>query len=216
MNSFVKCVIVFVVMFMFYAGIVQSQTLDEYIKKANNFQKTGELDQAINIMSEAVKKFPDSAAAYSYLGLYTGMQAGKTKDFMEAGKLVNTSFEMLDKAVSLDPDNPLPRFHRGLMGVNIPEFLGKLDLGINDLEILVKMAKKSPGKIAKDMLINGYNFLARGYQKKKEIDKAILALKKIIELAPGADLAKKAEKKIDELYKAKQAQTTEKKIPKPD
>ncbi len=213
MKSFVKCLIVFVVMIMFNADIVQGQTLDEYIKKANNFQKSGELDQAINMMSEAVKKYPDNAIAYSYLGLYTGMQAGKTNDFMEAGRLVNTAFEMLDKAVLLDSNNPIPRFHRGLMGVNIPEFLGKLDLGINDLEILIQMAKKSPEKVSKDMLISSYNFLAQGYQKKKESEKAILALQKIIELMPSTDLAKNAEKKIEELSKAIQAQATRKEKP---
>ncbi len=215
MKPFVKCLIVFVVMVMFNAVDVQGQTVDEYIKKANNFQNSGELDQAVKTMKEATEKYPNSADAYSYLGLYTGMQAGKTKDFMEAGRLVGTSFEMLDKAVSLDPNNPLPRFHRGLMGVNIPEFLGKLDQGINDLEEFIKIAKESPKKVSKGILISGYNFLAQGYQKKKEREKAILALKKIIELAPAADLAKKAKKKIEELSKAEQAQPTEKEKPKP-
>lgn len=213
MKSFVKCLIVFVVMVMFSSGIVLGQNLDEYIKKAKDFQESGDLDQAVKIMSEATKKYPDNAVAYSYLGLYTGMQAGKTKDFIEAGRLVNKSFEMLDKAVALEANNPIPRFHRGLMGVNIPEFLGKLDLGIKDLEILIKMSAESPQKVSKDILISGYNLLALGYQKKKETQKAVLTLKKLIKLAPAADLAKKAEKKIAELSKAKPAQTTRKKKP---
>jgi len=89
------------------------------------------------------------------------------------------------------------------MGVNIPEFLGKLDSGINDLEILIKITKESPKKVSKDILISTYNFLAKGYQKKKEKRRAMLAWKKVIELAPGSDLAKKAEENIKKISKVK-------------
>lgn len=201
MKLFLRFFIIFILIFS--SGFLKSQTLDEYIKKAGDFQKSYELDKAVNIMSEAVKKYPKKADAYSYLGLYIGMQAGVTKDFMEAGKKINKSFEMLDKAVLLDPKNPTPRFHRGLMGVNIPEFLGKLDSGINDLEILIKITKESPEKVSKDILISTYNFLAKGYQKKKEKRRAMLAWKKVIELAPGSDLAKKAEENIKKISKVK-------------
>ncbi len=194
MKLFLRFFIIFILVFS--SGLLKSQTLDEYIKKAGDFQKSYELDKAVNIMSEAVKKYPKKADAYSYLGLYIGMQAGTTKDFMEAGNMINRSFEMFDKAVLLDPENPTPRFHRGLMGVNLPEFLGKLDSGVKDLEILIKMAKESPKKVSKYILIRSYNFLANGYQKKKEKKRAILAWKKVIELAPGSDLAKKAEENI--------------------
>jgi tetratricopeptide (TPR) repeat protein len=202
-------------MVMFYAGAVPGQSLDEYIKKAKDVQKSGDLSGAVKIMSEAIREYPDKAAAYSYLGLYTGLQAGQTKDFMEAGRLVAKSFEMLDKAVSLDANNPIHRFHRGLMGVNIPEFLGKLDTGINDLEILIKISKDSPQKVSKDILINSYQLLARGYQKKKEIQKAILTLKQLIKLAPGTDSAKEAENTIAQLSEAKPARDTGKKKPEP-
>jgi len=211
MKLFLRFFIIFILIFS--SGFLKSQTLDEYIKKAGDFQKSYELDKAVNIMSEAVKKYPKKADAYSYLGLYIGMQAGVTKDFMEAGKKINKSFEMFDKAVLLDPKNPTPRFHRGLMGVNIPEFLGKLDSGIKDLEILIKITKESPEKVSKDILISTYNFLAKGYQKKKEKRRAILAWKKVIELAPGSDLAKKAEENIKKISNTEINKKVEKRKP---
>ena len=165
MKSFLKCL--FAIAVLLCSGVIQGQTPDEYIKKANQLNKAGELDQAIKTMSDATKKYPNNAKTHSYLGLFTGMKAGKTKDFMEAGRLIMDAYVMLDKAVSLDPNHPIPRFHRGLMGVNIPEFLGKLDQGINDLEILIKISKKSPKKVSKDILLSSYNFLARGFQNKK-------------------------------------------------
>lgn len=211
MKSFLKCL--FAVVVLLGSGVIQGQTLDKYIKKANQLDKNGKSDQAIKTMSDAIKKYPNSAQGHSYLGLFTGMQAGKTNDFMEAGRLIMDAYVMLDKAVSLDPNHPIPRFHRGLMGVNIPEFLGKLDQGINDLEILIKISKASPKKVSKDIRLNSYNLLAQGFQKKKEYQKAIVALKKVMKNAPGTDLAKKAEKQIETLSKQKEPQQAIKKKP---
>jgi len=208
-----KLTYLMIFLFTIGVGMGQSQTLDEYIKEAGKLQKTGEIDQSIIMMSEAIKKYPDKAIAYSYLGLFKGMKAGQVKDYMESFRFINESFEMLDKAISMDSDNPVPRYHRGLMGVNIPEFLGKLDLGIGDLEMIVKMSEDSPGKVSKDLVLNATNFLAQGYQKKKDKNRAISTWKKIIELAPDSDLAKRAKENIKKLSIEKPAKSKIKKKP---
>jgi tetratricopeptide (TPR) repeat protein len=199
-----------VLILIFGLNTIQSQTVDEYIKKAGQLQKSGDIDQAIEVMSKAVEKFPQSAIAYSYFGLFTGMKAGKTKDYMEAFKYVNESFQRLDKAISLEARNPTVRLHRGIMGISIPEFLGKLDLGISDLEFNIRMEKESPGTLSKDVLLTTYQYLAQGYQKKKETQKAISAWKEIIKIAPGSDLAKKAAENIKKLSAIEPDKTTEK------
>ena len=43
---------------------------------------------------------------------------------MEAGQLVQDAYTLLDKAVEMDPDYYLPRLHRGILSVKVPEFLG--------------------------------------------------------------------------------------------
>lgn len=211
MNSFVKCLIVLCLVLC--ASVTQSQTLAEYIKKAEDYQESSQLGQAIEVMSEAVKKYPDNSTAYSYLGLFTGMQAGQTTDFMEAGQLVQKSFELLDKAISLDSNNPIAYYHRGIMGVNVPEFLGKLETGIQDFEFFINMSEKTPDKISKDMLVNVYNLLGQGYQKSKDKQKATFAWQKVIELAPGTQMAQNAEKQIKNLAEAKKSESIKKKIP---
>ncbi len=214
MKSFLRCVCVGLL--IFGVSMAYGQTVDDYIKKAGHLHKSGELDQAVTVMSEAVEKYPDSAVACSYLGLYYGMKAGRTNNFMEAGRIISQSFEMLDKGVSLDPDNPTTRFNRGVIAVNIPEFLGKLDTGIKDLESLVKIAAESPGKVTKDILVNGYNLLARGYQMKKDGTKATAALKKVIELSPDSEMAKRAEINIAKLSKLQKETVKKSADKKPD
>ena len=186
------------------ASIGHGQTLDEQIKKAEDYQKSGKLQQAVEIMQAAITEYPENSTAHSYLGFYLGMQAGETQNYMEAGRIIGTSYEMLDKAVSLGPQNPIALFHRGLMGVNVPEFLGKLEGGIKDLETIIKIYEQSPDKIPEGIIVSAYDFLAQGYLKKKEKEKAKVAWEKVIELAPRTSLADNAGKSIEKLLKAKQ------------
>jgi len=212
MKSLVVCLVGLIIL---SASAGQSQAIDEYIKKAEDFQKSGELGQAVEVIESAIKKYPDSSTAHSYLGLYLGMQAGESKDYMEAGRLIGLSYEMLDKAVSLEPQNPIALFHRGLMGVNVPEFLGKLEGGIRDLESVIKMYEQSPDKVSEERTVSAYDLLAQGYLKKKEKEKAKLTWEKVIELAPGTSLAENAEKNIEQLSPVKEPKPTKEEKPDP-
>jgi tetratricopeptide (TPR) repeat protein len=177
-----------------------SQTADEYISKAEGFNQSGNLEQAVKMMKEAVQKFPDNSSVHSYLGLYLGTKAGQTNNFMEAGQLMVAAFEMLDKAVALDGNNPVARFHRGLLEIKVP-FVNRLDAGIQDLELMIKMGEQSGGKIPREMMSAAYDFLAEGYQNKQDKEKTLAAYKKVVEIAPGTALAKKAEANIAKLSK---------------
>ena len=197
------------------ANVVQGKTLAEFVKEAENYQNSGETGKAAIAMEKAVEEYPGSSTAYAYLGLYIGMQAGETQNFIKAGRLCTRSFGILDKAVSLDSLNPLARFHRGLMGVNVPKFLGKLDIAIKDLEFLIKIYQQSPDKVSGGMLVSAYDYLGKGYQKNGENEKAKTAWKKIVEIAPGTDAEKSALENIKKLPSSttKQSQSTKKKKP---
>ncbi|HEX9971103.1 MAG TPA: DUF2271 domain-containing protein [bacterium] len=201
MRIVLNCILAFVLLFS--NQISFSQTIDEYVKKAEGFNQAGDLEQAATVMEEAIQKYPDNSTAFSYLGLYRGMQAGRTQNFMEAGRFVEISYDKLNKAVALDPNNAIARFHRGLMSVSVPPFMGKLDEGIQDLELLIKIHEKTPDKFTSGTIASAYNFLAQGYQKKEDGQKAIAAWKKVIELAPNSDLSKNAEKSIATLMQPK-------------
>jgi len=183
---------------MFFVFTTQAKPLKEYIEEAKVNQNSGKIEEAAKLMEQAAKEYPDSASAYAYLGLYTGMRAGETENMAQAGELAFKSFSQLDKAVSLDSLNIFARFHRGIMGIKVPEFLGKLDGGIKDHEFIVKMSQKSPESVPKDILVQVYNLLGEGYKKNEENDKAISVWKKVIELDPESDLAEEAKKHLAE------------------
>jgi tetratricopeptide (TPR) repeat protein len=200
MRILVVCTVAVVVM----GGVSQAlaKSPDEYVADATTYQESGDLAKAIETMEEAVAQYPESVTANSYLGLFLGMAAGQTQDFMEAGSLVQRSFEMLDKAVSLDSLSPIARFHRGILGVEVPKFLGKLEPGIQDLEFLVELHRKSPVGVSNDKLVAAHRYLAEGYQKLGDMDRARLAWSKVVELAPGTRSAKRAEEIIAQMAAA--------------
>jgi tetratricopeptide (TPR) repeat protein len=209
MKSLVRCL--FVLSVILFSVVIEAKPLKDYIKEAQNYQNSGKLEEAIKVMEEALAKYPDSSNAYAYSGLFNGMQAGLSQDLAMAGKLVATSFEHLDKAIALDSLNLIARLHRGIMGIKVPEFFGKLDDGIKDHEFIIKMHQKSSKSVPNDILVQAYNFLGEGYQKKGENDKAVSAWNKVIELAPGSSFAEDAKKQIEAIPLAS-GKTPEKKI----
>lgn len=172
------------------------QEFNEYLNKAQALNQSGNSEQAAKVMEEAIQKFPDNAVAYSYLGLYRGMQAGQTLNFIKAGQLIGSAYEMLDKAVEIDGNNPVVRLNRGLMGVSVPSFLNKLDPGIVDLEFIIKMYQSAPDKFPVDLIANTYNFLGEGYFKRNETENAKAAWEKVLALAPDTPLAKSVQQNL--------------------
>jgi tetratricopeptide (TPR) repeat protein len=100
------------------------------------------------------------------------------------------------------------------MSINVPEFFGRLEGGIKDLEFLVKIYEKSPDKVSKDIIVSGYDYLGKGYQKSGDNQKAKFAWEKVIELAPGTDLSANAEENIKKIQPTEtRPQPTEEKQP---
>jgi tetratricopeptide (TPR) repeat protein len=194
----------FIVCLMLLAIVLTStpaaaKELEEYITESTGLQEGGDLKQAVAVMEQAIAEFPDSPDAYAYFGLYRLMQSGEASDagdFMGAGTLSQESVTMLDKAIELDPEHINAHLYRGILGVNMPEFMGMLDRGIEDLVFVVKAHEQAPDEVPADLAATAYRFLGMGYSKKKQKDEAKTAWEKVIELAPETPAAKEAEEGI--------------------
>ncbi len=192
-------VAVVVLLVICFATPVSAKPLDQYVEEASGYRQAGALGEAASIMKDAISEHPDSAIAYAYLGLYMGMQAGAAENFMEAGQLSAESFELLDKAVELDPRHPRARLYRGIMGVKVPEFLGKLPGAIEDLETIIDLHGESPQMVSAELITTAYSMLGEGYAKMGDEKKAVSAYEMVMALAPGTPEAGVAEGAIADL-----------------
>ncbi len=174
-----------------------AKTATEYIAEAQALANGGKLAEAITLLKQAAAEHPTSSDVYAYLGLYTGQSAGQTGgNFMEAGRLTTEAFTLLDKSVALGPENATAYFYRGLMGVRVPVFLGKLAGGISDLKQVIALHEKTPASVPNEMLIPAYSMLAGGYEAAENPVDARATYEKLVKIAPGTDAAKAAETRL--------------------
>ncbi len=176
MNRIAKVLIV--VLLLFSAAGLLADEVNEALNRAEELEKAGKLTEAVTLLETAFRKFPENVDLCATLGFYKGMQAGKAEDFMEAGQLVNEAFTLLNQAVETARNAPLPRFYRGILGVNTPPFLGKLEQAINDLEHLVALSNDPSHEVSPGILANGMIYLGRGYEKQNQLIKALETYKK--------------------------------------
>jgi tetratricopeptide (TPR) repeat protein len=179
-----------------------AKTAADYVSEAQALAQGGKLADAIALLQQGAKDYPESSDIYAYLGLYTGQSAGQAASLVDAGRLTTEAFALLDKAVELGPDNPTAYFYRGIMGVRVPVFLAKLPGGITDLKKVIALHDKSPDAVPQAMFIAAYASLAEGYEKGSNPTDARAAYEMVVKLAPGTDAAKNAQAKLASLAPA--------------
>ena len=201
--------ILVVVPFMFifcFLSHLQAQTLDECLQQAEALAAEGDFEGAITLMKKAVETFPEDPTAHAFLGSYLTRSAGASDDMMVKASRSGQAFEQLDTAVRLDSTNVYARFFRGLLGVMVPPFLGRLDQGIKDLETVIGIAQTEPDQAPQDIVTQTYNYLGLGYSNREEQGKARQAWEEVLQRAPGSDQAKEAQAHLDELAAQTSAQ----------
>lgn len=208
--------IVTTLVFLTGASIVHAKTVEEYINEAGDYHNAGNLEQAIMTMENAVKEYPTSSAAYAQLGNLIGEQAQRTRGYTGIITMIARAFEMWDKAISLDPYNFEVRFNRGAWGVSIPKFIGQLEKGISNLEIIIQALEQSPDVNAQAQRATAYYYLGVGYQKQGEFQKAKQIYEKVIELSPETDEANIARINVDKIVLFEEWQSEREKSKKQD
>lgn len=186
------------ILFLLTALSAVAGEMEGKIEEAEKLANSGDLPGAVALLEKVIAEHPENSDAFAYLGLYTGMSAGQAADYEEAGRLMMLSFEKLDKAVKLDQENPRARLFRGIMGINVPGFLGRLEAGISDLEHAVELYSASTPE-AGEGLVTSLTMLAEGYGKNEDPASQKKTLEKIVEIAPGTEAAEAAKKQIEAL-----------------
>ena len=182
-----------------FSSITQAQTVDEYIRKAEEKSQAGDIETAIKLMEEAVENHPTDATAHAWLGSYLSQSAGQSDDMMFKATRSGKAFEHLDKAVALDSLYIYARVSRGIMGVMVPPFLGRLDQGIADLNMVLEIANVHPETVSEAIVIQTFTYLGQGYSKKGHKGMAKKSWEEVIQRAPDSDMAREAQIRLKEM-----------------
>lgn len=183
------------VLLLLCSSFVNGETIDDFIYKAETFRHEQNLDNAIELMKEAVKIYPDKPETYSFLGYYLGIQSFYEQD----NHLFDASSELLNSAIMADPLNPIIRFHRGVTFIRCGMFTEHYEQGIYDLKLFLNLYPSQSDKLSYEFVLEAHGYLADAYIKCKNSHQAILAWEKIIALSPDSPQAVKAEQKITDI-----------------
>ncbi len=192
-------ILITMVFILFLSSLLFGESADEFIEKAGSLADSGDLAGASALLEKASAEYPDNADIYARWGLYTGQMAGATEDMMEAFAYTTKSFNLLDKALQLDPENMNALLYRGIMGVNVPKFLGRLKGAQNDLEKAVGICTKAPENYPVETLLTSLRFLAIAYENDENPLKALDTWQKIDAMGLDNETGRHAKERIKAL-----------------
>ena len=175
-------------------SVAEAKSLDQYIQEAQGYFDAKDIEQSVSTMETAMKEHPNNSVAYAKLGYYISETAPGYIDFF---RILPKAFAMWDTAIALDPDNVEARFDRGTWGTYVPQSMGQLSKAVLDLEYVVEVLQQSSDPDTQAQLVETCSFLADGYRKSWEFQKAKATYGKVIELAPDKRTANRAQNYID-------------------
>lgn len=171
-------------------------------EKAMQLFQSGQTQAAADALRILAEVQPENIEVLTYAGIAVGSLAGEAQqDYMAAGRLALESFGFLDRAVNLDNRHVKARLYRGLMGANVPPFLGRLDQAITDLLMVLSIQTTDPDKVSDEDLVTAHQMLISGYEKKGDPVKAHAVLARLLSLYPEETLPDGISQKIAEYQK---------------
>lgn len=155
--------------------VLESETispsdLEEVLTQAQLLYKAEEYFKAETLLLKAVETDENCVDAHSLLAyVYLALsEAGYAENISEntdyRTNLCFKAMDQLDRVLELEPENTEFRLLRGIMGVQFPFFVGKLEQGISDLNIF--MQSGAPDSLKAEALFNlGYGYRKLGTSK---------------------------------------------------
>ncbi|NQT24545.1 DUF2271 domain-containing protein [candidate division KSB1 bacterium] len=185
-------VLLLVILIVFSSVEAQESKLS--FEQALTLFQSGQTAEAADALRAQAKTDPENVELLTYAGISVGSLAGEAEqDYMAAGRLAMESFGYLDRAVALNDQHVKARLYRGLVAVNVPPFMGRLDQGITDLLTVLNIHKAHPDQVSDEDHLTAHSLLAIGYDKKGERVKAFAVRQRGIKLCPeGSDELKAA------------------------
>jgi tetratricopeptide (TPR) repeat protein len=136
-----------------------------YILARGDAEKFGHL--AVETLTRVCDMDSRDYEALCYLGSSTTMMARTTLNPVKKMSYTNKGIALMDKAVRRDPDSISVRLTRAYNSKNLPKFLDREGIALEDFEYLAKIIEKDPVSF-KSIEKEVYSNLADLYEKRGE------------------------------------------------
>lgn len=123
---------------------------EEYFSEARSFYQMGvagdteAASQALELLEELSKKFPENSLLQAYYGSAYILKAREESNLVTKGKISGQGLKILDSAMSKDPDNIEIRIVHAYVCMNLPEWLNRGPSAIEDFQYLQSRYEADP------------------------------------------------------------------------
>lgn len=201
-----KRILIFLLTVCFYVILAgQQKSVKDYIAEAQVLQNGEKIQEAVDLLQEAVKNYPEESDVYLHLGLAwgsLGQTSSEKGDMMTAMKGINECFANFEKAAELNPENSEAHFNYGVWGVSVPKFFGKLESSIEHLK-KVLILYKGKEKVGKEKIATVYQYLGLGYKNLGQLSDAETAWKLALEFSPEGQIGDAVRAGLKEIVEAR-------------
>ncbi len=170
-----------------------------YYNNNVDFSEDKAMKKAENYFLKLLEIEPKNGTALVYHGSLLSIKARDASSQADQFEYVNKGIAKMDKAVFYEPDNPEVRLLRAVNGTNMPDFLGRLPLALEDFEHIKKLNRNKKLNQAKRFWLPYYYYYGLALNKNNETEAAKKMFQEAVKTDPEAALAKEAKSELKKI-----------------
>ena len=168
-----------------------------YHNMAGEGENWGAVRKADQYLKDLLKIDPTDSIALVYYSSVQTMKARKGSSSWESMELLKKGFSCMDKAVTIDGENPEIRLIRGINSTCVPEDFGRLFLALNDFKAIDEMKGSRLLDLGNEFLLPFYFYYGLALEKGNKSEEAKIKLQKVIDIDPASEYAQRAGRLLD-------------------
>ena len=156
----------------------------------------GTSKKCIDYLKPANKLYPEDPLILAVLGCCITMAGRDASNIPDKIRFVNEGTPMIDKAVSMAPDDVFIRMVRASDSAGLPKLFGRMKYVKDDLLHVEGILKRSSKNVPLDFQTEVYYKLGITYKSEGDESSAKSYFKKTVELSPDSEWGKKAKREL--------------------
>lgn len=157
----------------------------------------GAVDKGIRVFDQLLAIDSTNAAAVAYRGALWTMQGRDSWWPPNKLKYMKKGCEELDRAIEMDPGNIMVHLIRGINGLGLPDYAGRLSTSLEDFIVLLRRPDFQEQTKELKAVIFYYGGVA--HKRADDYDKARELFKRAIAILPGSEYAKRSQEELREM-----------------
>jgi tetratricopeptide (TPR) repeat protein len=155
------------------------------------------VDKGIRVLNQLLAIDSTNAVAVAYRGALWTMRGRDSWWPPNKLKYMKKGCEELDRAIEMDPGNIMVHLIRGINGLGLPDYAGRLSTSLEDFIVLLRRPDFPEQTKELKAVIFYYGGVA--HKRADDYDRARELFKRAIAILPGSEYAKRSQEELSDM-----------------